>query len=202
MMKTIAGRLHTMWWIVGSCQNMMSARARCIRASIDKLSLLQSITAHNGHAGDHDLPVWPSNSMLSPKAHSDLGSEPPPCHPTPQRTHPSHIHSPQHEGLAKLFSTNPSLDSLQSFHTAITSLSCSSIRQTSPTPTVSSDMSFPYSVTSINSYNTRKNVLYPRRAHPPPQVPSITSQYRRRVKKALPKRILLTARATFLRLNF
>ncbi|KAI9435454.1 hypothetical protein H4582DRAFT_649554 [Lactarius indigo] len=165
-------------------------------------SQLQSINAHNGGAGDRYHGAWPSSSIPSPKAHSDLGSEPTPSHPTPQRAHPNPIHSPQHEGLAKLFSTNPSLDSLQSFHTAITSLSRSSIRQTSPTPTVSSDVSFSYSVTSVNSYNTRKNVLYPRRVHPSPRAPPVASQYRSRMKKALPKRILLTARATFLRLNF
>ncbi|KAH9059338.1 hypothetical protein EDB87DRAFT_786317 [Lactarius vividus] len=59
--------------------------------------------------------------------------------------------------------------SLQSFYTANTSLS-----QSSTTPpvyrnsTASSNLSFPYTVTSINSYKSRKNVLYPRRAHPPP----------------------------------
>ncbi|KAH9044955.1 hypothetical protein EDB83DRAFT_2523601 [Lactarius deliciosus] len=33
---------------------------------------------------------------------------------------------------------------------------------------MSSNTSFPYSVTSINSRKSRKNVLYPRRVHPPP----------------------------------
>ncbi|KAI9461894.1 hypothetical protein BJY52DRAFT_163647 [Lactarius psammicola] len=33
---------------------------------------------------------------------------------------------------------------------------------------MSSNMSFPYSVTSINSRKSRKSVLYPRRVHPPP----------------------------------
>lgn len=33
---------------------------------------------------------------------------------------------------------------------------------------LSSNTSFPYSVTSINSRKSRKNVLYPRRVHPPP----------------------------------
>jgi len=33
---------------------------------------------------------------------------------------------------------------------------------------ISSNSSFPYSVTSINSRKSRKNVLYPRRVHPPP----------------------------------
>lgn len=38
--------------------------------------------------------------------------------------------------------------------------------------TASSNPSFPYSVTSVNSYKSRKNVLYPHRAHPPPVVVS------------------------------
>ncbi len=51
--------------------------------------------------------------------------------------------------------------SRQSYYTANTSLS-------SPTSTCSSNMSFPYTVTSIHSYKSNKNVLYPRRVHPPP----------------------------------
>ncbi|KAH8987275.1 hypothetical protein EDB92DRAFT_1137251 [Lactarius akahatsu] len=139
-------------------------------------SQLQSITAHNAHAGDHDLPVWPSNLMQSPKTHSDLGSEPPPCHPTPQRTHPSPIHSPQHEGLAKLFSTNPSLDSLQSFHTAITSLSCSSIRQASPTPTVSSDIVIPLlrDLDKFVQYSQKRLVSAPRSSATPSAIHHVT----------------------------
>ncbi|KAH9175162.1 hypothetical protein EDB89DRAFT_394648 [Lactarius sanguifluus] len=59
--------------------------------------------------------------------------------------------------------------SLQSFYTANTSLSQSSTTQTVyRNSTASSNLSFPYTVTSINSYKSRKNVLYPRRAHPPP----------------------------------
>jgi|SRR6266702_2671863 len=51
--------------------------------------------------------------------------------------------------------------SLQSYYTADTSPS-------SPTSTCSSNMSFPYSVTSVHSYKSKKNILYPRREHPPP----------------------------------
>ncbi|KAH9049227.1 hypothetical protein EDB83DRAFT_1403816 [Lactarius deliciosus] len=59
--------------------------------------------------------------------------------------------------------------SLQSFYTANSSLSQSSTTQTVyRNSTASSNLSFPYTVTSINSYKSRKNVLYPRRAHPPP----------------------------------
>ncbi|KAH8987266.1 hypothetical protein EDB92DRAFT_1817953 [Lactarius akahatsu] len=35
---------------------------------------------------------------------------------------------------------------------------------------MSSNTSFPYSVTSVNSRKSRKNVLYPRRVHPPPAI--------------------------------
>ncbi|KAH9044944.1 hypothetical protein EDB83DRAFT_1563530 [Lactarius deliciosus] len=63
--------------------------------------------------------------------------------------------------------------SLRSYYTANTSLSHSSPLQTMFTnSTASSNPSFPYSVTSVNSYKSRKNVLYPRRAHPPPVVVS------------------------------
>ena len=61
------------------------------------------------------------------------------------------------------FSTN---SSPHSYHTANTSpLSNLTMNSTS---TQSSNLSFPFSVTSINSYKSRKNVLYPRRAHPLP----------------------------------
>ncbi|KAF8257939.1 hypothetical protein EI94DRAFT_1213544 [Lactarius quietus] len=42
--------------------------------------------------------------------------------------------------------------------------------------TQSSDVSFAYSVTSINSYKSRKNVLYPRRAHPMPLAVAVSSK--------------------------
>ena len=64
------------------------------------------------------------------------------------------------------FSDHETTSSIQSYYTANTSiLSYSTTDSTSPQ---SSDMSFPYSVTSINSRKSRKNVLYPRRVHPPP----------------------------------
>ncbi|KAN0141016.1 hypothetical protein V8E53_001460 [Lactarius tabidus] len=60
-----------------------------------------------------------------------------------------------------------STDSLhQSYYTADTSLSSrSTIYSTS---SLSSDVSLPYSVKSVNSYKSRKTVLYRRREHPPP----------------------------------
>ena len=60
-----------------------------------------------------------------------------------------------------------SIDSLpQSYYTAHTSLL--SHLTTNTASTQSSNLSFPYSVTSVNSYKSRKNVLYPRRVHPLP----------------------------------
>ena len=59
--------------------------------------------------------------------------------------------------------------SLQSYYTANTSLLSYSTNSTSAQ---SSNMSFSYSVTSINSRKSRKNVLYPRRVHPLPDAVS------------------------------
>ncbi|KAF8266705.1 hypothetical protein EI94DRAFT_1732496 [Lactarius quietus] len=54
-----------------------------------------------------------------------------------------------------------------SFYTANTTTSYFSARQAAASPTsVSSRVSSPYSVTSVNSYKSRKTVLYRRRAHP------------------------------------
>ncbi|KAH9009948.1 hypothetical protein EDB83DRAFT_448048 [Lactarius deliciosus] len=64
--------------------------------------------------------------------------------------------------MASLLSTGSS----QSYYTANTS-PLSSLT-TNSTSTLSSITSFPYSVTSIRSHNSRKNVLYPRRVHPLP----------------------------------
>ncbi|KAI9430814.1 hypothetical protein H4582DRAFT_2014085 [Lactarius indigo] len=64
---------------------------------------------------------------------------------------------------ASLLSTD---SSHQSYYTADTSPL--SYLTTSSNSTLSSNASFPYSVTSINSYKSRKNVLYPRRVHPLP----------------------------------
>jgi hypothetical protein len=56
--------------------------------------------------------------------------------------------------------------SLQS-HSYYSAVSSPSYSTTNSGSTWSSNMSFPYSVTSINSRKSRKNVLYPRRTHPP-----------------------------------
>ena len=74
----------------------------------------------------------------------------------------------QQEGLRKAPSlpTNPSP---LSFYTAKTSASDFSARYTTTSSTsMSSRVSFPYSVTSVNSYKSRKTVSYRRRAHPVP----------------------------------
>ncbi|KAH9018931.1 hypothetical protein EDB84DRAFT_629429 [Lactarius hengduanensis] len=59
--------------------------------------------------------------------------------------------------------------SFQTFYTANTSPSYYSTRQTvKTTSTASSNNSYHYSVTSLNSRKSRNNVLYPRRVHRPP----------------------------------
>lgn len=70
--------------------------------------------------------------------------------------------------LQSYYTANSSFtnSSLQSYHTANASiLSITSIHSTSSR---SSDVSLPYSVKSVNSYKSRKTVLYTRRMHPPP----------------------------------
>ncbi|KAN0142047.1 hypothetical protein V8E53_000509 [Lactarius tabidus] len=76
------------------------------------------------------------------------------------------------EGLIRTspFSTS---SSPLSFMTANTSMSFLSARQAATSPTsMSSRVSSPYSVTSVNSYKSRKTVLYRRRAHPIPALVS------------------------------
>ena len=59
--------------------------------------------------------------------------------------------------------------SLQSYCTANASVSSLSSIHSEPTSSRSSDdVSLPYSVNSVNSYKSRKTVLYPRREHPQP----------------------------------
>ncbi len=125
---------------------------------------LQLIDAHV----DRPDGVKPSSSTISlrkePSWLSELGFEPGSSASPP--TTRSSAHQDEILGRAGLNSIG---SSLQSFYTANTSLSHSAPPQTMCTnSTVSSNLSFPYSVTSINSYKSRKNVLYPRRAHPPP----------------------------------
>lgn len=63
-------------------------------------------------------------------------------------------------------SVHPSnTSSFQSYYTANSALSYSTMNSASMR---SSEMSSPYSVTSINSRKSRMNVLYPRRVHPLP----------------------------------
>ncbi|KAF8259392.1 hypothetical protein EI94DRAFT_1028646 [Lactarius quietus] len=82
---------------------------------------------------------------------------------------------PEDSQLRAPYTTNTSFistdSSLQSYYTP--NASVSTINSTS---SCSSDVSFPYTVTSINSYKSRKTVLYRRREHPPPA--AISSQVR------------------------
>jgi hypothetical protein len=80
----------------------------------------------------------------------------PPVHPAP---HPPH-------GW-------PTNASYQSYYSASTSPL--SYLSTNSSSTRSSTLSVPFTVTSINSYKSRKNVLYPRRVHPAP-VPVASQQ--------------------------
>src|SRR6266702_2826458 len=79
--------------------------------------------------------------------------------------------------------------SLQSYYTAPNALQSNTSSQTSysadaspsysttnSASTRSSSMSYQYSVKSINSYKSRKNVLYRRRAHPLPVAASSSEQ--------------------------
>ncbi|KAH9177227.1 hypothetical protein EDB89DRAFT_1519816 [Lactarius sanguifluus] len=86
---------------------------------------------------------------------------------------PAHVSGPER------YSQPSGTSSLQSYYTSpqqsdISSQSYYSAREspsnstTNSASTPSSDMSFPYSVTSVNSRKSRKNVLYPRREHPLP----------------------------------
>ncbi|KAN0142044.1 hypothetical protein V8E53_000506 [Lactarius tabidus] len=62
--------------------------------------------------------------------------------------------------------------SFETVCTANSSPSCSSAgRAVNTDSTMLSNNSYHYSVNSVNSYKSRKNVLYPRRIHPPPATP-------------------------------
>jgi hypothetical protein len=69
-----------------------------------------------------------------------------------------------------------STTSSQTFYTANSSPSCSSAGQTVNTDSAAlSNNSYHYSVNSVNSYKSRKNVLYPCRVHPLPECACIAS---------------------------
>ncbi|KAH8987273.1 hypothetical protein EDB92DRAFT_1876140 [Lactarius akahatsu] len=139
---------------------------------------LQTLKLINSHTGHTDGVTGHSGSRLSqPKRHlwySVISSE----SEVYAWSSNTRVGTPQHEGSMRAtpFSTN---SSPLSFYAANTSVSYSSARQaTTPATTVSSRMSSTYSVTSINSYKSRKNVLYPRRPQPVlVTVPPVTSEY-------------------------
>jgi len=78
----------------------------------------------------------------------------------------SHIDGDDSATYTSFISTD---SSSQSYYTANASVST-----TNSPSSCSSDVSFPYTVTSINSYKSRKTVLYRRREHSPPA--AISSQ--------------------------
>ena len=85
--------------------------------------------------------------------------------PVELRPHALPSNTPSYYATPDLWPSNASSLQSYTYHSAVSSPSYSTPNSGS---TWSSNMSFPYSVTSINSRKSRKNVLYPRRAHPPP----------------------------------
>ncbi|KAI9461892.1 hypothetical protein BJY52DRAFT_1257412 [Lactarius psammicola] len=101
----------------------------------------------------------------------------------PEQQSRSHVLGSEPEPYAQPSNTS----SLQSYYTALNAWQSNTSSQayysadsspsfTNSASTRSSSMSFPYSETSINSYKSRKNVLYPRRAHPLPIAVSSSEQ--------------------------
>ncbi|KAI9461917.1 hypothetical protein BJY52DRAFT_1257576 [Lactarius psammicola] len=109
----------------------------------------QPINSHTDRAGSGGL-SWPERR--SPYSVLQSGAEP---YVPPSRNWAS---TSQFPGLGR--------ESPQSYYT--TNSSPLLYLRTNSASTRSSNLSFPYSVTSISSYKSRKNVLYPRRVHPLP----------------------------------
>jgi hypothetical protein len=116
------------------------------------------------------------NGMLSHARHDfqfPLELQHPPCHSSDQFPTSSQPHNTS--SLRSYYTASyhwSSNTSLQSYYSADSSLSYST--RNSPS-TLSSNMSFPYSVTSLNSIKSRLNVLYPHRAHRLPV--AVTSEH-------------------------
>ncbi|KAI9451410.1 hypothetical protein BJY52DRAFT_102072 [Lactarius psammicola] len=98
----------------------------------------------------------PSNNSI-PQSHYTL--------PSSSYSRPSNSSSLQSYYTASYAWQSSTSSQTRTYYSANSSLSYSTMNSASMW---SSDMSFPYSVTSINSRKSRKNVLYPRRAHPLP----------------------------------
>lgn len=79
---------------------------------------------------------------------------------------PSNISSGSYYTVPDLQPSNVPSSQSNTYYSAVSSPSYATTTNTGST--LSSNISFPYSVTSINSRKSRKNVLYPRRAHPLP----------------------------------
>ncbi|KAH9003768.1 hypothetical protein EDB86DRAFT_2273747 [Lactarius hatsudake] len=115
---------------------------------MDSRHMRQSINAHTGRAGGQSRPE-PHSWFLVHGSGPEYYSR-----PSNTSSLQSYYTSPQQSDISS-----------QSYYSARESPSNSTTNSTS---TPSSDTSFPYSVTSINSRKSRKSVLYPRREHPPP----------------------------------
>ena len=112
---------------------------------------LQPIDAHVDGLSGLFPESWSTALGIEPGPSALLSNLSPQSYYTASDLGPSNFSSPQSN----------------SYYSAISSPSCSITTTTSST--LSSNMSFPYSVTSINSRKSRMNVLYPRRAHPLPR---------------------------------
>lgn len=111
---------------------------------------LRHINSHTDHTNSINL-SWPEQSSQC----SDLRSAP----------LSSETDSPRSYYTARGSPLTTRTDSPRLSYTA--NESPSPYNPTNSTSTMCSNMSFPCTVTSINSYKSHKNVFYPRRVHPP-----------------------------------
>lgn len=144
---------------------------------MDPPHLLQGTRAHTSRSDglsrseQHSwIPVFGSaKPYAEPSRTSSLQS----YYTLPYSSTPPYVPSPLNASTPPNASTLPSAPTLPNAWPSNASLQSYYSANTSPlsylsSSTRSSIMSFPFSVTSINSYKSRKNVLYPRRVHPLP----------------------------------
>ena len=116
---------------------------------------LQFVDARVGRLEQPEQRSWFSVLGIRPRFKAQVSNTPIlPSYSAP--SYPSSVHPSNTSSLQSYYTANCTVNSALSYPT----MNSASTR--------SSEMSFPYSVTSINSRKSRKNVLYPRRAHPLP----------------------------------
>ena len=131
----------------------------------------QPIDAHTDHVDGLSRPqeypeAWCPVVGIEPRP-QDLPSDISPwSYYTAPDLQPSNISPLSYYTAPDLRPSNVSSPQSHSYYSAVSSPSHST--KTNTGSLLSSNMSFPYSVTSINSRKSRKNVIYPRRAHPLP----------------------------------